>query len=50
MEIRVTDIRPSQFDEESLREVITYVAKIHPEILREIMCEECPEHMGVPEK
>lgn len=29
-----------------LRDIVAGIHKTHPEILREILCEECPEHLG----
>lgn len=33
-----------------LRETIKFVWKNNPEIIRDIICEECPEHIGEMER
>lgn len=32
-------------DEYEQRDLVAAINRMHPEILRDIMCEECPEHL-----
>ena len=46
-EIIILNDRSNWLDEKEQRYVIVWLWKNKPELLREIVCENCPEHIGM---
>jgi hypothetical protein len=44
-----TNQQECYLNEDQIRSVVNHLCKNKPELIREIFCEECPEHTGVVE-
>ena len=49
-EIIILNRRSNWLDESEQRELIVWFCKNKPELIREIFCEDCPEHIGELER